>query len=80
MVNTRHDAPKPRPRFVGLVRSVRQQLFKAGKLNRDGIAYIGGRWRNDIELYRKPLRPTSQDFHPTKGWGWASRCGKRANT
>lgn len=74
------QAPRQRkpPRFVGMVRSVRNHMRKMGELNMPPgcNAYVGGKWAY-VTLHRRPQ--TSQDFHPTKGWGSASRRGKRSN-
>ena len=61
MPNTRHDAPKPPPRFVGMQRSIRRHLLREGKIKPG------------------PKREFPEGFSPTKGWGWASRRGKRSN-
>ncbi len=80
MPNTRHDRPRPKPRHIGLTPDLRRHKLKFGELNRPfkGDAYVGGRWI-ETQTFPDPDRSTSQDFHITKGWGKASRSGKRSN-
>ena len=87
MANAR-DKRTPQPRRVGLVRSVRNHMRKMGELNMppESNAYIGAGWRHIVlHPITIPFRlrgrrgDTSNDFHPTKGWGWPSRRGKRSN-
>lgn len=80
MPNIRHDRPRTKPRHIGLVPELRRHQLKHGELNRPfkGDAYVGGHWI-ETRTFPEPLRLTSQDFHITKGWGKASRSGKRNN-
>ena len=66
------QAPRQRkpPRFVGLVRSVRNHIRNMGELNKPPRcnAYVGGKWAY-VTLHRRPR--TSQDFPPDQGLGLA---------